>query len=67
MNDYMRENKLEPVALQLSAETVAQAAEAKPEERARCRQSRRQGDGQDRLRSRPTSPATSRAAKTVAR
>ena len=27
MNDYMRENKLEPVAPQLSAETVAQAAD----------------------------------------
>jgi hypothetical protein len=28
MNDYMRENKLEPVAPQLNAETVAQAADA---------------------------------------
>lgn len=27
MNDYMRENKLEPVAPQLSAETVAQAGD----------------------------------------
>jgi len=27
MNDYMRENKLEPVAPQLSAETVAQATD----------------------------------------
>jgi hypothetical protein len=27
MNDYMRENKLEPVAPQLTAETVAQASE----------------------------------------
>jgi len=27
MNDYMRENKLEPVAPQLGAETVAQAAD----------------------------------------
>jgi hypothetical protein len=31
MNDYMRENKLEPVAPQLSAETVAQAAEGASE------------------------------------
>ena len=30
MNDYMRENKLEPVAPQLSADTVAQAAESEP-------------------------------------
>ena len=33
MNDYMRENKLEPVAPQLSAETVAQAAEGAGEGR----------------------------------
>lgn len=35
MNDYMRENKLEPVAPQLSAETVAQAAEAEAKRGAR--------------------------------
>ncbi|MBE7420570.1 MAG: hypothetical protein HS128_22975 [Ideonella sp.] len=28
MNDYMRENKIEPVSPQLTAETVAQAADA---------------------------------------
>ena len=38
MNDYMRENKLEPVLPQLSAETVAQAAEAE------SRKSQRSGD-----------------------
>ena len=35
MNDYMRENKLEPVAPQLSAETVAQAADAEARKGAR--------------------------------
>jgi hypothetical protein len=42
MNDYMRENKLEPVAPSLNAETVAQAdAEAK---RARADRTERSGD-----------------------
>jgi hypothetical protein len=36
MNDYMRENKLEPVAPQLSAETVAQAAEGEAKKGARA-------------------------------
>jgi hypothetical protein len=36
MNDYMRENKLEPVAPQLSADTVAQAADAEPRKGARA-------------------------------
>jgi hypothetical protein len=35
MNDYMRENKLEPVAPQLSAETVAQATDAEARKGAR--------------------------------
>jgi hypothetical protein len=35
MNDYMRENKLEPVAPQLSAETVAQAADGEGKKGAR--------------------------------
>ena len=35
MNDYMRENKLEPVAPQLSAETVAQAADGEAKKGAR--------------------------------
>jgi len=35
MNDYMRENKLEPVAPQLSAETVAQAADGETKKGAR--------------------------------
>src|SRR5262245_34851847 len=30
MNDYMRENKLEPVVPQLNPETVAQVADAEP-------------------------------------
>ena len=37
MNDYMRENKLEPVAPQLSAETVAQAADGEAKKGARRR------------------------------
>jgi hypothetical protein len=36
MNDYMRENKLEPVAPQLSAETVAQAADGEAKRGARA-------------------------------
>jgi hypothetical protein len=36
MNDYMRENKLEPVAPQLSAETVAQAADGEAKKGARA-------------------------------
>ena len=36
MNDYMRENKLEPVAPQLSAETVAQAADGETKKGARA-------------------------------
>jgi hypothetical protein len=35
MNDYMRENKLEPVAPQLSAETVAQAVDGEAKKGAR--------------------------------
>jgi len=35
MNDYMRENKLEPVAPQLSADTVAQAADSEAKKAAR--------------------------------
>jgi len=35
MNDYMRENKLEPVAPQLNAETVAQATDAEARRGAR--------------------------------
>jgi hypothetical protein len=35
MNDYMRENKLEPVAPQLSSETVAQAADGEAKKGAR--------------------------------
>ena len=35
MNDYMRENKLEPVAPQLSTETVAQAGEGEGKKSAR--------------------------------
>jgi hypothetical protein len=35
MNDYMRENKLEPVAPQLGAETVAQAADGEAKKGAR--------------------------------
>jgi len=35
MNDYMRENKLEPVAPLLNAETVAQAADAESKKGAR--------------------------------
>jgi hypothetical protein len=36
MNDYMRENKLEPVAPQLSAETVAQAVDGEAKKGARA-------------------------------
>ena len=36
MNDYTRENKLEPVAPQLCAETVAQAAGGEAKEGARA-------------------------------
>jgi hypothetical protein len=35
MNDYMRENKLEPVAPQLSGETVAQAVDGEAKKAAR--------------------------------
>ena len=35
MNDYMRENKLEPVAPQLSADTVAQASDGESKKPAR--------------------------------
>jgi hypothetical protein len=35
MNDYMRENKLDPVAPHLSSETVAQAADGEAKKGAR--------------------------------
>jgi hypothetical protein len=45
MNDYMRENKLDPVAPQLSAETVAQANEGSTDgKKAKAEKSDKTGD-----------------------